>query len=198
MASGEAAADPRAQSEAAAVASPAESETHAGDANAQTPEALQARLSKAEEDAREAQDRYLRARADMENYKKRLERTYADQTESVRKKLLTKVLQVKDNLERALQYGDQGTSGEGLMEGVRLTLYQLDQLLNSEGVRQVEAQGKPFNPQYEEALQSVEDPSVPDQTVVQVVRNGYVLDNDHVLRPAQVIVSSGGPEESSE
>lgn len=159
-----------------------------------TVQSLQAELAAAQQEAAENQDRYLRARADMENYKKRIERTYADRAKWSQKDLLKKLLGVKDNLERALSYGEAGnTSGEGILEGVRLTMYQLDQLLSQEGVRPIEAHGQPFDPRLEEAVQSVDDPNVPDHTVVQVVRTGYTYqDDDEVLRPAQVIVSVHG------
>lgn len=161
---------------------------------------LREELAGARRDASQNHDKYLRARADMENYKKRIERTYADLARSTKKDLLAKLLGVKDNLERALHYGE-GTNehaGEGIMEGVRLTQYQLDQLLAQEGVKEIDAEGKPFDPQFEEAVQSVNDPSVPDHTVVQVLRKGYTYkghtDQDEVLRPAQVIVSVHGDE----
>ena len=150
---------------------------------------LERELAQAQQEATANNDKYLRARADMENYKKRIERTYADMAKSSKKELLKKLLGVKDNLERALSYGEKATgNGEGILEGVRLTQYQLDQLLSQEGVKPIEAAGQPFNPHLEEAVQSVNDPNVPDHTVVQVVRTGYTL-GDEVLRPAQVIVS---------
>jgi molecular chaperone GrpE len=175
--------DPRSQNEAAAASGvdqpPAPDDI----------EGLREELAAAQQEAASNNDKYLRARADMENYKKRVERTYADLAKASKTDLLTKLLSVKDNLERALQYGEQGgNGGEGILEGIRLTEYQLDQLLAGEGVKQIEAQGKLFDPHLEEAIQSVDDPSVPDHTVVQVVRNGYTY-GDEVLRPAQVIVS---------
>ena len=112
----------------------------------------------------------------MDNFKKRMERKYTDLASSSKRDILRKLLAVKDNLERALHYGETSESGEGIMEGVKLTQYQLNQLLNQEGVREIEAQGKPFDPRLEEAIQSVDDPSVPDHTVVQVVRKGYVFE----------------------
>ena len=156
-------------------------------------QALREQLADAQRQASESQDKYLRARADMENYKKRVERTYADRAANSKKDLLHKLLGVKDNMERALRYGEAAEgSGEGLMEGVRLTQYQLDQLLSQEGVTPIEALGKPFDPVHQEAVQSVNDPNVPDHTVIQEVRKGYIFNGDgreEVLRPAQVIVS---------
>ena len=151
-------------------------------------EILRHDLASAQRLADENYEKYLRARADMENYKKRIERTYADLARSSKKELLLKLLQVKDNLERALGYGSSAEQSEGVMQGVRLTEYQLNQLLEQEGVKRIEAEGKPFDPAQEEALHTVHDPSQPDQSVVQVVRQGYMY-GDGVLRPAQVIVN---------
>ena len=150
---------------------------------------LRQQLEESRQEAAAQQEKFLRARADMENFKKRIERTYADRAHSSKKDLLKNLLGVKDNLERALHYaGSSDAEGEGLMEGVRLTQYQLNQMLEKEGVRPIDADGKQFDPRLEEAIQSVNDPSVEDHTVVQVVRTGYTF-GDEVLRPAQVIVS---------
>lgn len=155
-------------------------------------QSLREQLEGARQEAASNQDKFLRARADMENYKKRIERTYADLTKMTKKELLIKLLGVKDNLERALHYGESGdVSGEGLVEGVRLTQYQLEQLLSQEGVTPMDAEGRPFDPRVEEAIQRVVDTDVPDQTVVKVVRKGYTY-GDEVLRPAQVIVNVHG------
>ncbi len=163
-----------------------------GDLTASGTEALQQELAAAREAAAENENKYLRARADMDNFRKRIERTYAENLKASKKDLLNRLLGVKDNLERALRYGETGqNNGEGLMEGIRLTSHQLDQLLSREGVRPIEATGEPFNPHLEEAVQSVNDPNVPDHTVVQEVRKGYTY-ADEVLRPAQVIVSVHG------
>ena len=118
-------------------------------------------------------------------------RLNADLAKTSKKSLLSKLLGVKDNLERALHYGEAAEgNGEGIIEGVRLTRYQLDQLLQQEGVRPIEAEGQPFDPRFEEAVHSVNDETVPDNTVIQVVRRGYTYGDDgEVLRPAQVVVS---------
>ncbi|MGH2443186.1 MAG: nucleotide exchange factor GrpE [Chloroflexota bacterium] len=173
--------DPRLDSEVEALGTEQRGE---GD----DPEALRMELARAREEVAELNDKYLRSRADMDNFRKRVERTHADMATSSKRRLLRKILGVKDNLERALQYGDSSQSGEGIMEGIRLTQYQLNQLLEQEGVKPIEADGRPFDPRLEEAIQSVHDPSVPDNTVVQTVQGGYTHE-DEVLRPAQVIVS---------
>jgi molecular chaperone GrpE len=156
---------------------------------------LEAQLQQAREEAAANYDKFLRARADMENYKRRVERDYADLRRSSKREVLGKLLTVKDNLERALHYGEAaGANNESIVEGVRLTQYQLDTVLQGEGVQPIEAEGKIFDPHLEEAVHRVNDPNVPDHTVVQVVRPGYTFGDD-VLRPAQVVVSVHGDDE---
>jgi molecular chaperone GrpE len=176
------------QNPGAAVASDATPQT--GEAQEGAAATVEEQLASAEQRASEYEDRYLRTRADMENYKKRIERTYADLAKSGKKDLLGRLLGVKDNLERALRYGESAPEGQdgGILEGVRLTQYQLDQLLEQQGVKKIEAQGQIFDPALEEAVQTVTDPSLPDHAVVQVAREGYMY-GDEVLRPAQVIVN---------
>jgi molecular chaperone GrpE len=159
-----------------------------------TVESLRDEVAEARAQAAASQDKYLRTLAEMDNYKKRIERTYTDLAKNTKKDLLKKLLAVKDNLERALQYAGGGQTGESVLEGVRLTQYQLEQLLESEGVREIDAEGKPFDPRLEEAIHSVNDPKIPDHQVVQVARKGYTYsyttqDENEVLRPAQVVVN---------
>lgn len=179
----DATADPRLQAEAQAAGAAIE-EDATGD--------LETALQQAREEASSNYDKFLRARADLENYRKRTERDMAALRRSAKRELLTKLLTVKDNLERALHYGENGSSNaESIMEGVRLTQYQLDSLLEGENVRAIQAEGTEFDPHLAEAVHRVNDPSVPDHTIVQVVRNGYTYGDD-VLRPAQVVVSVHG------
>jgi molecular chaperone GrpE len=150
---------------------------------------LRQQLEEAQQEAAQNYDKFLRARADMENFRKRMERTSTERAATARKDILTKLLAVKDNLQRALHYGEShGDNTEGIIEGVKLTEYQLNQILTQEGVERIDAEGKPFDPADEEAVQTVHDPGVPDHQVVQVVREGYTY-KDEVLRPAQVIVN---------
>jgi molecular chaperone GrpE len=150
---------------------------------------LQQQLEEARQEASQNYDKFLRARADMDNFRKRMERTSTERAAAARKEILTKLLAVKDNLQRALHYGEShGDNTEGIIEGVKLTEYQLNQILSQEGVERIDAEGKPFDPTDEEAVQTVHDPNLPDHQVVQVVREGYTY-KDEVLRPAQVIVN---------
>ena len=129
-------------------------------------------------------DKYLRAVAEMENYKKRVERRYADEAEAERKRLLRAFLTVADNLERALAHAD---ADGALAEGVRLTYQDLQRLLRQEGVEPLETIGQPFDPQMHEAVAVV--PGDGDQAVVvDETQKGYLY-RGKLLRPAKVIVS---------
>ena len=169
------------------------SDTAAGasDAPAGDPsEALQNELQQARREASDNYDRYLRVHAEMENYKKRIERTYADLARNSKKDLLLKLLGVKDNLERALTYGSAAAAGneESVVQGVRLTEYQLDQVLRGEGVTAMDIKGQPYDPNLAEAIGTAVNPNLPDHSVAEVVQQGYLYQED-VLRPAKVIVA---------
>jgi molecular chaperone GrpE len=151
---------------------------------------LTAQLEEARREASQNYDRFLRVHADMENYKKRIERTYADLSRNSKKDLLLKLLGVKDNLERALSYGagTEPNQNESIIQGVRLTEYQLDQMLRGEGVTPMDLKGKPFDPKVAEAVSTVVNPKLKDHAVAEVVQQGYLY-QDEVLRPAKVVVA---------
>jgi molecular chaperone GrpE len=134
------------------------------------------------QEAAEYKDKYLRTAAELENTRKRLERHYAEQLEEEKKRFLRIFLTVADNLERALTY-----SGDGLREGVQLTYQELQRLLSQEGVEPIEAIGKPFDPYYHEAVDTV-DGDQDQETVVEERRKGYLYRGE-LLRPARVKVA---------
>jgi molecular chaperone GrpE len=130
------------------------------------------------------EDRYKRALADLENYRKRsareLERGVAESREAV----IRDWLEVVDSVERALRMDPDGQGADGL----RAVLEQMEAILRREGVQRIGAAGEPFDPQRFEAVGVRDTSEVPDRTVIEVVRSGFGAD-DHVLRPAQVIVA---------
>jgi molecular chaperone GrpE len=135
-------------------------------------------------EASEYRDKYLRAAAEMENYKKRVERRYADEAQAERRRLLRAFLAVADNLERALAHAD---ADGALAEGVRLTYQDLQSLLSQEGVEPLVAVGHPFDPQVHEAV-AVVPGNGGQAVVVDETQKGYLYRGE-LLRPAQVIVS---------
>ncbi len=132
-------------------------------------------------------DRALRLQAEMDNYRKRQQRLAQDQIQDERERLLAAFLDTVDNLERALRSdGD----ARGLRQGVQLVRREALQFLDKEGVEQVEALGRPFDPAWHEAVATVPhtQANAARETVVQVLQPGYRL-GDELLRPARVVVA---------
>ena len=172
-----------AQAAASATASAASASDHS--------EALQ-------KEAAEMRDRWMRAMADMENMRRRTEREVVDARAYGIAAFARDVLNVADNMRRALdavapevrESGDAALNA--LIEGVELTERELSKALEKHGVRKLAPQGQKFDPNFHQAMFEVPDASVPTGTVVQVVQDGYVI-NERVLRPALVGVAKGGP-----
>jgi molecular chaperone GrpE len=145
------------------------------------------------QEAAEYKDKYLRAAAELENTRKRLERRYAGQAEEEKKRLLRNFLTVADNLERALAHSDHLTSnhltsqGASIHDGVLLTYQELQRLLSQEGVEPLEAMGQPFDPYYHEAVGMIAG-NHDQETVVGQRQKGYLYRGE-LLRPAKVDVA---------
>jgi molecular chaperone GrpE len=141
-----------------------------------------------EADADEWRDRALRLQAEMDNYRKRQQRLAQSQIEAERERLLSAFLGVVDDLERALTAPAAG--GEGLRRGVELTHRAAVQLLQKEDVKMIEAEGRPFDPNWHEAVATVSrnGSGVAPNTVIRVMEPGYRL-GDRLLRPAKVVVA---------
>ena len=140
--------------------------------------------------AAEWQDKYSRLYAELENSKKRLARLYANQAEQEKEQLLRDMLPVADNLERALANASGDEAEAGLRQGVALTLKAFADALAKHGVRPIQAQGQPFDPELHEAVGAVPYSTLPPGTVVRVERKGYTVE-DRLLRPARVLVTAG-------
>ena len=150
---------------------------------------LVSQLRAAQEEAAAYKDKYLRERAEMENFRKRQTRLSEDRIERNKRDLLEKVLEVMDNLDRALHYQDT-MDRDGLQQGLRMVQWQLNEMLKNEGLSPVPTVGERFDPHIHEAIESVSSDEHPEGTVVEEVRKGYRIGND-MLRPARVIVSGG-------
>ncbi len=137
-----------------------------------------------EEVARQ-RERALRALADLENYRKRVQRERADEYRFKAFEPMRQFLAVVDNLERALA---SAGSVEDLKEGVSMILRQMGNLLKEHGVERIEAQGKSFDPSVHEAVTREEDAAVPAPTVVGELQTGYMM-HDRLLRPSVVKVA---------
>lgn len=150
---------------------------------------LETELAEARSKADENWDKYLRERAEMENFRKRQERNATDRIRFEKRDLLHKVLEVMDNLDRAMHF-EESMDRESLHQGLRMVRWQLDELLKGEGLTTVPTVGQPFDPHVHEAIEQVESDDYPEGVVAEEVRKGYML-GDEMLRPARVKVSTG-------
>ncbi len=150
---------------------------------------LEAQLSQARQEAADNWNRFLRERAEMDNFRKRQERLMADRVLHQKKALLQKLLGVLDNVERALVYQDT-LDKQGLQQALRMMQWQLSEVLRGEGLTPVPTVGQPFNPYLHEAIEAVENSDQPEGTIVEEVQKVYLMGDD-TLRPARVKVSSG-------
>ncbi|MDR5652653.1 nucleotide exchange factor GrpE [Xinfangfangia sp. LG-4] len=140
----------------------------------------------------ELRDRYMRALADAENSRKRGERDRREAEQYGGSRLARDLLPVHDNLRRALDAvtDDQRTAANGLIEGVELTLRELENVFSRHGVKVIVPKvGDMFDPQQHEAMFEAPVPGTTAGQIIQVMVNGFML-HDRLLRPAQVGVSS--------
>jgi molecular chaperone GrpE len=161
------------------------------------PGSAEALATEAAKEAAEARDKMLRTLAEMENLRKRTAREVADARMYGISGFARDVLEIADNLQRALDAvpaearanADPGL--KSLIEGVELTERSLHNTLEKYGVKRLDPSGGRFDPNFHQAMFEVPDASVPAGTVVQVVQAGYTI-GERVLRPALVGVSKGG------
>jgi len=148
------------------------------------------------EEARSKAQTYLdlaqRTQADFVNYRRRIEQERGEHMRAARGETLAKVLPLLDDLDRAIGSMPQDLAKSDWAQGVGLIGRKIHNTLQSMGVQRIGEPGKPFDPYQEEAIMYEPSGQYPAGTVTQVVQSGYSLDGK-VLRPAQVIVSSGPP-----
>lgn len=145
-------------------------------------------LGKKDEEIKQLQDRILRMAAEMENTRKRLEREKSDCISFANEGLMRGLLPVIDNLERALQHGEEDANCQGLLEGVRLTLRSFGEVLGKFGCVPFDSVGKTFDPNFHEAVMQQDSSEHPEKTILQELQKGYTL-RERLLRPAMVVVS---------
>lgn len=163
-----------------------------GAAEALVPEALtpaqiddlKARAAKADENW----DRLLRTTADFENFKKRAARDREEGIRYANESLIKKIVPVLDSFDMALAAGQNQPAAESLQTGVAMIHQQLRNVLLEIGLEEVDATGKPFDPNWHEAVSQQESADVPEGHVLQQLRKGYKL-RDRLIRPATVIVA---------
>ena len=161
-----------------------------------SPEKLQAQLEEKTREASEYFDKWLRLRAEFENFKKRMQKEKDDLVKFGNENLLKALLPVLDNLTRAIDHGRNAQDNSPFLEGVEMTCKEFLNILDRFGVKPVPAVGEAFDPEKHEALSQEESDQEPNQ-VIAAVQSGYFY-HDRLLRPAKVIVSKGRPEAGRE
>jgi molecular chaperone GrpE len=148
-------------------------------------DALKQQLVEVQTQAAEFKDGWQRARAEFDNYRKRIERENSLVYQNAAGNVIKRYLPVMDDLERALQARPADLTWAA---GIELIYRKLQSILDSEGIKRIEAEGQVFDPNFHEAISQEHSDELPSGHVVAVVQNGYLL-GDKVLRPAMVRVS---------
>jgi molecular chaperone GrpE len=159
--------------------------------------ALQGDLEKSTAEIAAKQDAYLRAAAETENVRRRLEKEKEEVARYAITKFAKDILSVGDNFQRAIAAVPKDAvqndpALKSLLDGVVLAERDYRGVLERHGVRMIDPVGKPFNPHHHQAMMEQENAEVPAGTVLQVYQVGYLIE-DRCLRPAMVVVSKGGP-----
>lgn len=134
----------------------------------------------------ETEDRLKRVAAEFDNYKKRSSKERESLHSSILSDIVSSFLPILDNLEKALE---AKTEDENYKQGIELVLKQFKDVLNANGVKEIEAVGKPFDPELHEAVSSVVDESLGEKIVKEEYRKGYIIGNK-VIRHSMVIVAN--------
>jgi molecular chaperone GrpE len=155
-----------------------------------------AELTAAREEAARNLATAQRWQADFDNYRKRQERDLADMRSRAGERIVLELLPVLDDLDRAIDHtvasAASGTELDHLLAGVEMVRTRILGVFEKEGVEVVDPFGAAFDPQLHHAVGQREDADLPEHTVVEVYQKGYVL-GGRVIRPAMVLVSTGGP-----
>ena len=152
-------------------------------------ESVKSELRKAKESSESSLNKMKYLMADFDNYRKQMEKQVASKAESIKAELLLKFLNIRDDYLRALSVARQSKSEQVVViEGLEGILKNIDSLLASEGVREIEAVGTPFDPNVHDAIAYSARDDLAENTVTAEIRKGYIL-NGRVLRPSLVEIS---------
>ena len=149
---------------------------------------LEQKFEEAEAEAKSAHDRFLRVSAEFENFKKRTRREVDDFRKYANEALIKELLNVVDNLERAMELSMEAKESNHLLEGVDLTLKEILKIFEKFNVRPIEALEREFDPAVHQAVLQEPSEAHPDNTVIREFQKGYTI-HERLLRPAMVVVS---------
>ncbi len=155
------------------------------------------KVEELEKENSEIKDMLLRKAAEFENYKRRTENEQKNFLTFANESLILNILPVYNDLERSLSHIDDEKSFESTKQGLKLVFDKFSKILESQGVKKIEAKGEPFDFNLHEALMQKRAEDVPPHTVLEVIEPGYML-KDRVIRHAKVIVSQDLQEQHSE
>lgn len=133
-------------------------------------------------------DKYLRLNAEFQNYKRRVEKEKTDIVKYGTERIMTELLPVIDNFSRAMQMGAGENADTKFVEGLGMIQKSLEEFLQKNGVKKIEAIGESFDPQKHHAVMTEEKDGCEPDTVIDVLQEGYTL-NERVIRPSMVKVS---------
>ena len=158
---------------------------------------LKERLAKSEKQAKELEERLLRLAAEYDNYRKRTAREFEAICQNASENLILKLLETLDNFERALDAAKNSNDYDSFRKGVELIYTHLKELLEKEGLKEIDAVCKPFDPNFHEAVTQCESDEHDEGIVADQMCKGYML-NEKLLRPSKVVVSKGKPKHEKE
>jgi molecular chaperone GrpE len=151
-------------------------------------EELSQELDTVRAELEDTKDQFLRGLADFDNYRKRVVREREQLTRCANEELIKRLLEVIDNIERALSAASETHDLEGFKQGIELIDQHLKDLLTKEGLCPIECLGHDFDPNYHEAVMAIDKEDVESEKVVEEIQKGYMLDG-RVIRPSKVVVS---------
>ncbi|MCC9599844.1 nucleotide exchange factor GrpE [Stieleria sp. JC731] len=153
------------------------------------PETRDEEMERLRRAATEADKRVLQAQAEAENFRKRMRRDFEDQIRFASTDLVVDLLQVRDNLYRAIEAANSGQT-DGLQEGVAMVVKQMDDVFGKHGVTPIPTEGEEFDPNLHEAISQMPSNDVESGKIAHVAQSGFKL-HERVIRPSQVVVSKG-------
>lgn len=188
--------DTQAAEAAACEAEDKSADAKAENSDAEAVEAADDPIAVAKKEAAAWQDKYLRLHAEWDTYRRRMNEQREEEKARAAEKLVEGLIPVIDDFERSIAYAE--TNGEeGLLGGVKAVRTKLIEVLEKQGVETIDPQGQAFNALEALAVATVDDTSVPDETVAEVYQKGYRM-GTKVIRSAMVTVTQGGPKREVE
>ena len=174
----------------------AEQEAQAAEEETSEKEETEDPIEAAKKEAAAWQDKYLRLHAEWDTYRRRMNEQHEEEKARAAEKLVEGLIPVIDDFERSIDYAEK--NGEtGLLGGVQAVHTKMLEVLTKHGVEMIDPKGEAFNALEALAVATVDDPSVPDETVAEVYQKGYRMGNK-VIRSAMVTVTQGGPKREVE